>query len=272
MNKVFQFNLNRLFLILIFFNGTINSQPVEHPIPGEKIDFLVSFGIFSAGKATMSTAIDKYSINDKETFKIDIKGRTTGVFDFFARVRDNWGSYVNESEFKPEKFYRYLAEGKYRKNEILNFQNDSDSVQIEVLDKETKKFIEYKYLHFEDDIQKIVRSYFMNYWIASLAYLRSLDYDSANYGDLIDIPYFEDNSKFSYQMKFIRKEEIDSKIGKFNSIVLSPLIPEKNKLFKEEDAVKFWITDDEKKIPLMLEAKMNFGNFVIEIDDYSNVK
>ena len=27
-----------------------------------------------------------------------------------------------------------------------------------------------------------------------------------------------------------------------------------------------------KKIPLMLEAKMNFGNFVIEIDDYSNVK
>ena len=77
---------------------------------------------------------------------------------------------------------------------------------------------------------------------------------------------------FSYQMNFFIKEEIDSKIGRFNSIVLSPLIPEKNKLFKEEDAVKFWITDDEKKIPLMLEAKMNFGNFVIEIDDYSNVK
>jgi hypothetical protein len=88
----------------------------------------------------------------------------------------------------------------------------------------------------------------------------------------VEIPYFEDNSKFSYQMKFIRKEEINSKIGSFNTIVLSPLIPNKNKLFKEEDAVKFWITDDKKKIPLKLEAKMNFGNFVIEIDDYSNVK
>ncbi len=112
----------------------------------------------------------------------------------------------------------------------------------------------------------------MNYWIASLSYLRSLDYDSASYGELVEIPYFEDNSKFSYQMKFIRKEEINSKIGSFNTIVLSPLIPNKNKLFKEEDAVKFWITDDKKKIPLKLEAKMNFGNFVIEIDDYSNVK
>ena len=125
---------------------------------------------------------------------------------------------------------------------------------------------------FEDEIQKIIRSYFMNYWIASLSYLRSLDYDSASYGDLVEIPYFEDNSKFSYQMKFIGKEQINSKIGDFNTIVLSPLIPEKNKLFKEEDAVKFWISDDDKKIPLMLQAKMNFGNFVIEIDDYSNVK
>ena len=140
-----------------------------------------------------------------------------------------------------------------------------------MLDKETKKFIEYKYLHFEDDIQKIVRSYFMNYWIASLAYLRSLDYDSANYGDLIEIPYFEDNSKFSYQMKFIRKEEIDSKIGRFNSIVLSPLIPEKNKLSRKRMLLNFGSLTM-KKNSIDVEAKMNFGNFVIEIDDYSNVK
>ena len=50
-----------------------------------------------------------------------------------------------------------------------------------------------------------------------------------------------------------------------------PIIP-KNKLFEEEDAVKFWLTDDNRKIPLKLEAKMNFGSFVIEVSDYSNVK
>jgi len=260
------------FVLLIFSFFSLKSQFVNHPIPGEKIDFIVTFGIFSAGKATMSTDTVTHNVNDSQTYKINLGGKTTGVFDLFAKVRNNWGSYVNKSDFNPQKFYRYLSEGKYKKNEILNFQNESDSVLIEVLDKETKDFVEYKSLHFEDEIQKIIRSYFMNYWIASLSYLRSLDYDSASYGDLVEIPYFEDNSKFSYQMKFIRKEEINSKIGSFNTIVLSPLIPNKNKLFKEEDAVKFWITDDKKKIPLKLEAKMNFGNFVIEIDDYSNVK
>ena len=33
---------------------------------------------------------------------------------------------------------------------------NSDSVQIEILDKETKEFVEHKYLHFEDDIKKII--------------------------------------------------------------------------------------------------------------------
>ena len=260
------------FVLLIFSFFSLKSQVVNHPIPGEKIDFIVTFGIFSAGKATMSTDTVTHNVNDSQTYKINLGGKTTGVFDLFAKVRNNWGSYVNKSDFNPQKFYRYLSEGKYKKNEILNFQNESDSVLIEVLDKETKDFVEYKSLHFEDEIQKIIRSYFMNYWIASLSYLRSLNYDSASYGDLVEIPYFEDNSKFSYQMKFIGKEQINSKIGDFNTIVLSPLIPEKNKLFKEEDAVKFWISDDDMKIPLMLQAKMNFGNFVIEIDDYSNVK
>ena len=72
-------------------------------------------------------------------------------------------------------------------------------------------------------------------------------------------------------MKFLRRDTIETKIGNYNSLVFAPVIP-KNKLFEEEDAVKFWLTDDNRKIPLKLEAKMNFGSFVIEVSDYSNVK
>ena len=121
---------------------------------------------------------------------------------------------------------------------------NSDSVQIEILDKETKEFVEFKYLHFEDDIKKIIRSYFMNYWIASLAYLRSRDYSETASKELVEIPYFENNEKFSYQMKFLRRDTIETKIGEYNSLVFAPIIP-KNKLFEEEDAVKFWLTDDD---------------------------
>jgi hypothetical protein len=255
--------------LLLFLSINIFSQDYK-VIPGEKIDFLVSFGIFNAGEASMLTGTELYSIDNFETIKIDVTGKSIGVFDLFTTVRDKWGVFITKKELEPKKFYKYLLEGKYRKNEVLNFVENSDSVQIEVLDKETKDFLEYKYLHFEDDIKKIIRSYFMNYWIASLAYLRSLDYSETLSKDLVEIPYFENNEKFSYQMKFLKRDTIETKIGNYNSLVFAPIIP-KNKLFEEEDAVKFWLTDDDKKIPLKLEAKMNFGSFVIEVSNYSNV-
>ena len=258
-------------LSLIYFTQFHVLGQEFKPLPGERIDFLVSFGIFNAGEASMVTDISTYPISDDISYKIDVFGKSVGIFDLFTRVRDNWGVYISSSKLQPKTFYKYLEEGKYRKNEILNFVEGSDSVQIQVLDKESKEFIENKYLHFENDIKKIIRSYFMNYWIASLAYLRSQDYTNFHSSELVDIPYFEENDKFSYQMKFLRRDTIETKIGSYNSLVFAPIIP-KNKLFEEEDAVKFWLTDDHLKIPLKLEAKMNFGSFVIEVSDYSNVK
>jgi len=264
--------LKKIILFILLFISQLHLSGQEFkPVPGEKIDFLVSFGIFNAGEASMITDTSTYLIVDDNSYKIDVFGKSVGIFDFFARVRDNWGVYITSPELQPIKFYKYLAEGKYRKNEILNFIEDSDSVQIEILDKQSKEFIENKYLHFENDIKKIIRSYFMNYWIASLAYLRSQDYTNFYSSELVDIPYFDENDKFSYQMKFLRRDTIETKIGNYNSLVFAPIIP-KNKLFEGEDAVKFWLTDDNLKIPLKLEAKMNFGSFLIKISDYSNIK
>lgn len=262
-------NLKYLFILIFFVDFSSISQD-NKPQPGEKIDFLVSFGIINAGKASMFTDSLSHAIDGIQVYKVQVTGKSIGIFDFFTRVRDEWGAYITTDSLKPKSFYRYLEEGKYRKNEILNFQNNSDSVEIVLLDKFSKEFVGYEYLHFENDIKKIIRSYFMNYWIASIVYLRSLDYSSIISNELVEIPYFENNDKFSYQMKFLYREKIDTKIGEINSIVFAPLIP-KNKLFEGEDAVKFWLSDDRNKVPLKLLAKMSFGSFVIEVSDYSNI-
>ncbi len=256
------------FYLLLVTNNILSQE--YSLIKGEKIDFLVTFGIFNAGEASMITDSVLSRIGNDETLNINVTGKSIGIFDFFTTVRDSWGVYITESDLQPKKFNKYLLEGNYKKNEILNFLDNSDSVQIEVLDKNTKEFIEFRYLHFEDDIKKIIRSYFMNYWIAGLAYLRSLDYTEISINDQINIPYFEANNSFSFYMKFLGREKIESKIGSFNSLVFAPIIP-KNKLFDGNDAVKFWLTDDKNKIPLRLIAKMNFGSFEVEISNYSNI-
>ena len=153
-------------LSFLFFHSSSNL------IDGEIIETKVSFSFFNAGKASMLVDNKIHFVNDLPCYKIDVYGRTTGFFDFFARVRDNWGVYIDTISYTPQKFYKYLQEGKYKKNEILRFNiQPLDSVEVIILDKETKEEKDRIYYHSKNQFKDIMRGYFMNYWISSVFYL-----------------------------------------------------------------------------------------------------
>ena len=257
-------------IILIFFSTLIfkSSLNLER---GELIETKVTFSFFNAGKASMIVDNKIHNINNRPCYKVDVFGRTTGIFDFFARVRDNWGVYIDTVDFNPQKFYRYIQEGKYRKNEILRFDDELlDSVEVIILDKVTKQEKERKYYHLEDDFKDIMRGYFMNYWISSVFYLRNLDYSTIPIDTLIGIPSLKDKGKYNYKMKFLGRKILKSK-DKINmdALAFSPEMP-KNKLFVGKNPVTFWLSDDDKKIPLRLSASMYFGDFDIETINFDS--
>jgi len=258
---------NLLILVsLLYFNSSSNL------IDGEIIETKVSFGFFNAGKASMLVDNKIYFVNDLPCYKIDVFGRTTGFFDFFARVRDNWGVYIDTINYTPQKFYKYLQEGKYKKNEILKFSSQPlDSVEVILLDKETKEEKDRIYFHSKNQFKDIMRGYFMNYWISSVFYLRSLDYYQISVDSLIEIPYLSDKGKYNYKMKYLGSKKINSLNKKtLNALAFSPVVPE-NKLFSGENPVTFWLSDDDRKIPLRLSATMRFGQFDIETTDFDNM-
>ena len=92
-------------LSFLFFHSSSNL------IDGEIIETKVSFSFFNAGKASMLVDNKIHFVNDLPCYKIDVYGRTTGFFDFFARVRVNWGVYIDTISYTPQKFYIYLQEG-----------------------------------------------------------------------------------------------------------------------------------------------------------------
>lgn len=259
-------NTTFIFLSFFLFKSSLNLKK------GEVIETKVTFSLFNAGKASMIVDNKIYNVNNRACYKVDVFGRTTGIFDFFARVRDNWGVYIDTVDYSPQKFYKYLQEGRYRKNEILRFDDKLvDSVEILVLDKVTKQLSETKYLHLENDFKDIMRGYFMNYWISSVFYLRNLDYSNIPIDTLIEIPSLKDKGKYNYKMKFLGKIKIDSNNkNKVNALAFSPEMP-KNKLFSGDNPVTFWLSDDNKKIPLRLSASMYFGSFDIETINFDSM-
>ena len=50
-----------------------------------------------------------------------------------------------------------------------------------------------------------------------------------------------------------------------------PVMPDNN-LFRGENSIRFWISDDKNKIPLKVEAEMFIGSAGVEITSFKGLK
>src|SRR5690606_33816164 len=90
---------------------------------GEELKYRVHYGFINAGTATMKIDNKIHMINGRPTYKVDVFGKSTGVFDVFTKIRDNWGAYIDTAAILPHRGYRNIEEGKYRKYEVTDFDH-----------------------------------------------------------------------------------------------------------------------------------------------------
>lgn len=268
-NSIGKLNMRRVFFsifVLIVFQfgyGQDYALTKQTPFqPGEFLQMKASIGFIKAAEVSFNVSEIIYTVNKKPTWKIDINAKTSGMFDFFSPVRDNWGTYYDTTSLIPQRFYRYIREGKFRKNEILYFDHDKDSVVVAKLHKETKKLEKREEYSIPHRVQDMVTGYY---------YLRSIDFSKLNIGDIITISTFFDEKEQPFRVKFTGREVIKTKFGKVKSVVLVPII-EKDSLFEEDNTLKVWLSDDLNKIPLKFQAKIYVGYLKVEIKKAENLK
>lgn len=229
---------------------------------GEEIQYRVHYGFITGGEAKLIISKDVFMINNRPCYRIDAYGRTTGMVDAMFDVDDNWGSYIDTAAIIPQRSYRYIKEGKYRKNEIVTFNQKKNSALVGRLSKDAKRLEKTESFPVPENIQDIVSGYY---------FLRTMDFSGLSKGEEINVKGFFDDEIYDMNLVYLGKEELDTKVGTFNAIKLSPRMPD-NKLFDGEDAVEIWLSDDEKKIPLKIKADMFVGAVEIDIKKYREGK
>ncbi len=229
--------------------------------PGEKLEMKATVGFIKAAEVELGVSDVIYQINDQPTYKMDVFARTSGIFDLISSVRDNWGSYYDTAQLIPQQFYRYLKEGRFRKNEILYFDHDKDSVKVERLHKETRALEKTDYYSIPNNAQDMVSSYY---------YMRSIDFDKLKIGDIVSVPAWYDNKYRPFRIKIAAREVLKTKFGRVKSIVLVPII-KKDSLFEEDNTLKVWISDDLNKLPLKFQAKIYVGYLRVELKKAENL-
>jgi len=264
-NKIANVLLSALILTIILssFRSVPDVYTSRHNrsfATGEKLNYRVHVGFINAGEGTLMINDNVQSINNRPCYQIDVFGKTVGVFDFFIRVRDHWGTYLDTASIVPHRFFQEIEEGKFRKHEVIEFDHYGDTAVVKRPDKDDHPD---EIFETPNQPQDLISGYY---------YIRTLDYNNVRKGQIIALKAFYDKTVYDFKVKFLGREPVKTKLGTLDALVFAPIMP-KNDLFEEgNESIKIWLSDDENKIPLKIWAKMWVGAVEIDIDAAENLK
>lgn len=222
---------------------------------GEHLEYKVHYSIFNAAEATVDVAPALYRVNDRPCYRVNVYGRTVGAFDLVTRIRDTWRSYIDTSAILPHKFYTNIQEGNYRKEENVTFNHVNNTAKAE---EKTEKDL----FKVPDNVHDLISGYY---------YLRTIDFNRMAVGQTVEVQAFFDEEIYNMKVRYRGKETIKTKFGRINVLKLNPVLPQ-NKLFKGEDAIRIWVSDDENKIPVKVEAELLLGAMEMDLKKHQGLR
>lgn len=246
------------FLIFLIFPllFSFDNQREDAFQTGEWFKFRVHYGLINAGYATLE--VQDGVINNRKVYHVIGKGYSTGMSRFFFKVDDLYESYFDKVTGNPYKYIRKINEGGYTKNQEGFFNQASDRVLVKDYENKTEKtFV------IPNNTQDIVSTFY---------YLRN--YPTINklkVGESVSIDMFFDEETTKFKLKFIGREDLNTKFGVIPTMIFRPLV-QSGRVFKEQEALTVWISDDDNKIPVRIQASLTVGSIKADLDGFKGLK
>ena len=222
-------------------NGAIKNDAFTY---GEKLHYKISYGIIEAGKVQLNVKKTSKKIQNRSVYHIVGLGSSSSTFDWFFKIRDRYESYVDSAKLVPLLFIRDVNEGGYTIKQNYEFDHQKRIVNTDKGSFNIKK-----------NIQDMLSCFY---------FARTLDLNNLKKGEVLTFNAFVDEESYPLKVKFLGKETIKIKSGKYKSLKFCPIV-QTGRIFKTEESLSVWISDDYNKIPLLVKANILFGALRMEM-------
>lgn len=245
-----------LIIILLIFSiiHPINGQQSNALRAGEFLKYRIHLGFINAAEATIKTSYSQVQVNQIPSRKIEIEGKTVGILNMISPLLDYWSANLDVKTLLPIKTELRKREGRYKKEESVYFDQDSNTAKIYSKQNEPKD----KTISIPANTVDLIGGYY---------YLRNKDLSELKIGQKLSAKILVEG--VIYEVWFIVKEfeTIETKFGNKKCIRTSLVLP-KNNLFEDKDAIRLWISQDEFQIPIKMEVSLKLGFLGIDLEEY----
>jgi len=247
---------SRSFFVLVTLLGFVWASPAKVPwAEGEQLSYSISWGIISAGSAIMNA---RPVPGDKMEF-LSV-ARNNGAFRTIYPVADTIYTLVQNQGLLPEIFNKSLREGSFFSRSIIRFDRIGKKAWLADT---VFKDVEHKKIKSHTDTSIMIKGW--EHCIVSAFYLvRGMDLKTGK-----DTYFAAVSGKKRYSLRVIihDKEIIKTDLGTFRCVKVEPVL-QGDGIFKTSGRLFIWISDDERRLPVLMKTEITIGSVKAELIDF----
>jgi len=213
---------------------------------GEKLNYVARFSFITLGSMTLEIK-DTLSYDSTACYHFRSVINSSPGLSFLFSLNDTIDVYAETTGLLPLFYEEKLNESKYHHRSKLVFNHDSlfvvydDSLIFEIA-AQTRDLLSFWY------------------------YLRTIP---LKIGDTIVVRIHKSMENHEILCPVVKKETIKTPGGEFNTILVSPQTTGKG-VFGSKGSMDIWYSDDEKRYPVQIRAKMKIGSILFKLKEVEN--
>jgi len=196
----------------------------------------INWGLVNAGQASLETLPSLGSL-----WELRSRAWCNSFFQTFYPVQDTIFSIIDSLGIYPLRFEKRLHEGNYHAHEKARFNQGLKKAWVA----DTSFSIE----PFTHDI------------LSAFAYIRT---QKIEVGKTFSLAAISGKKKYELKVDCLRRETIQVPAGTFKTLVLEPKVKGVG-LFRAKGKLTIWLSDDSRKIPVLMKSKIPVGSISAEL-------
>ncbi len=213
---------------------------------GEKMLYSIEYAGINAGYSYMRVDSELTWARDRRAYHIVNETWSNPTFSFFYRVHDRVESFIDYERMTTLRFQKKLREGKYQHEEVVDFDQDQNKAYYS-----TGQVV---------DMVPEARDILLSLFWARLFPLEV--------GKSIYIENHTDKKNYPLEVKVYRRETLKTIFGKIDCLVVEPVLRDPG-LFENKGRLWVWLTDDDRRIPVLMKSKIIIGSINAVLKEYT---
>lgn len=211
--------------------------PAPHAVrAGESLRFSVNYGFINAGAAYLEVPGVK-EWNGHPVYLLIARAESNKFFSRIYKVRNRIESFWDSTGHFSRRYTESRREGKHRAQNEIVF--DYTKQQARYQDGET--------FPIPHEVQDALSSFY---------FTRT---QALPLGGSVFFDYHASHKSVPLEVKVLGRDRVETPAGTFSCVVVEPIL-KAGGIFKSKGRLVIWLTDDERRMPVLMKSKVMIGS------------